>query len=531
MQALELLAPAPSATNGEEPPANNLRGSPGSDGEFGRLMEHALSPDKKKEANPAAAPRKSKATDCSVGSHPIKVKSNQDTTASDTNISSPRTSSSDKAKKASNAPEETTTQPKENPPAAKSPADPAAIPPVTVDAGNEPLPVFLSLPLILQFVTGETDGLGAMNQCESSPTQTTPAAGAIKSFSNTTTSQTSIGAGKKPAGTSSGKISADASVTTPLIARTKILEPAGDAKTPAKSAVEGDSKPASVKDKGQNVAATDLKRESSDPVMNPPKPTEEKLRVVPPAADKPVEGLKNDGTGVAITALSMKKTENTNKVAGLDVQVLPGGTNDTARETVLPPHAVVMPVRSSEKFNSDFNLPVSSPLASASTAASDTSETSNIISLPSLTDARMRDVERTHDLVSMHALRMVDSTSNSLQMVIKPGAGTELSLELRHRNGGIEAEAVLQHGDFQLMNQHWPELQHKLEQRGIKLAPLGGEANSSAPDNGNSSRQQPSLEEAAQQASAFAEFTLAMNRGGATARLAPVTAGGWESWA
>jgi hypothetical protein len=133
-------------------------------------------------------------------------------------------------------------------------------------------------------------------------------------------------------------------------------------------------------------------------------------------------------------------------------------------------------------------------------------------------------------MVASHALRLVDSSASSLQVVIKPGAGTELSLELRQRNGTVEAEATLQRGDFQLMNQHWPELQQKLEQRGIKLAPLGGEENFLAGDNANFQQQQSSREDEAQRASAFAEFTLAVNPGGATARLA-TDYDGWESWA
>jgi hypothetical protein len=286
--------------------------------------------------------------------------------------------------------------------------------------------------------------------------------------------------------------------------------------------------------KGEKPVTAHLDR--IDPALDitPTNRNDDKFQESPPVIAKAAEPLKNDGTGVAITASLMKNSDKTNKVAGLDVQVLPGGMNGTARETVLPVQATVTAVRSSEKQNSDFNL----PLAQANPAPVDVSETASIVALPSLTDARMRDIERTHDLVSIHALRMVDAKSDSLQVVIRPGAGTELSLELRHRNGSVEAEAILQRGDFQLMNQHWPELQAKLEQRGIKLSPLGGETNFTATGNantgtGNFSRQQSSREEAAQQASAFAEFTVAMNRGGATARLAPVTAGGggWESWA
>jgi hypothetical protein len=115
-------------------------------------------------------------------------------------------------------------------------------------------------------------------------------------------------------------------------------------------------------------------------------------------------------------------------------------------------------------------------------------------------------------------------------VVIKPSVGTELSLELRHRNGGVEAQATLTRGDHQFLNQHWPELQQRLEQRGIKLAPLDGAANFLANDNGNFSQHQTSREEAAQQAAAFAEFASIGSAGGATARLAPVH-DGWESWA
>ncbi|MDR3459499.1 MAG: hypothetical protein P4N60_18885 [Verrucomicrobiae bacterium] len=340
----------------------------------------------------------------------------------------------------------------------------------------------------------------------------------------------------------------DAKTTLPLTATKTVLPPtdAGTAQPPADAKtvlssidartvlpLTGDIGTPTNPINGEKPAVIHLKQEGLDLTASLPAGSDDKFQAVPPVATKPPAGPSmNDGTGVAITASSMKNSDKTNKVAGLGVQDLPGGTNGTARETVLPARATVTAVSSSEKQNSDINL----PLPAANPAPVDVAETASIVALPALGDARMRDIERTHDLVSIHALRMVDAKSDSLQVVIKPCAGTELSLELRHRNGTVEAEAVLQHGDFQLMNQHWPELQSKLEQRGIKLAPLGGETNFSAAtgnnsNTGNFSRQQSSREEAASQASAFAEFTVAMNRGGATARLAPVTAGGWESWA
>jgi hypothetical protein len=237
---------------------------------------------------------------------------------------------------------------------------------------------------------------------------------------------------------------------------------------------------------------------------------------------------ENDGTGVAMMDSSMKKSANTNKVAGLDGTVLPGEGSLTALEKVLPTSAVAGPVRAVEGNSAaaSFNLPTTS-----APAAADFSNTQAVAVVPAFMEARLRNLERTHDMVALHAVRLVEGQTDSLSVVIKPGAGTELSLQLRQRDGGVEAHAVLQRGDFQLMNQHWPELQQRLEQRGIKLAPLGSETNFLTDSgSGFKQQQQASQEAEAQKASAFAEFALAGRALGATARLA-VGVSGWESWA
>jgi len=133
-------------------------------------------------------------------------------------------------------------------------------------------------------------------------------------------------------------------------------------------------------------------------------------------------------------------------------------------------------------------------------------------------------------MMAMHAMRLVESKSDVLSVVIKPTVDTEMSLELHLHPEGIEARATLTRGDHEFLNQHWPELQQRLEQRGIKLAPLGGEADFSAGGNNQFHHQQTSQEEAAQKASAFAEFAAVGTNGGASARLA-VVHDGWESWA
>ncbi len=235
----------------------------------------------------------------------------------------------------------------------------------------------------------------------------------------------------------------------------------------------------------------------------------------------------NTGTGVATDAPVMKKTRNENEVAELDVQVLPVGKTGADHGTVSQPHTAMSLLRTVETANQDFN----SQLPTVSAANPVTTEAASVIAVTPLGDAHLRTMERTAEMMSMHSVRLAKSDAESMSVVIRPGAGTELSLELRQRDGAVEAHAVLSRGDFQTLNQYWPELQAKLEQRGIKLAPLGGESNFTSAGNGNFSRQQQSTrEESAQQASAFAEFAVAINRGGATARLATIT-GSNEWWA
>ena len=238
----------------------------------------------------------------------------------------------------------------------------------------------------------------------------------------------------------------------------------------------------------------------------------------------------NAGTGVANTNSPMKNPLKTNKVAGLDAKVLPVGETGDADEKNLPPQLLVTPVRSAESHSSDLSF-------ASDNGASQTAENTaalKTVDLPSLTDARMRALDRTHDMVALHTMRLVESKSDVLSVVIKPSVGTELSLELRQRADGVTAQATLTRGDREFLSQHWPELQQRLEQRGIKLSPLGSEGDFSSLDGGSFQQSQYShtdQEEAAQQASAFAEFAATSPvSGGASARLA-VVHDGWESWA
>ena len=137
--------------------------------------------------------------------------------------------------------------------------------------------------------------------------------------------------------------------------------------------------------------------------------------------------------------------------------------------------------------------------------------------------------------MALHAIRLVDSKLESVRVVIKPGADLQLSLDMRQRGDAIDARVVLQRGDFGHLNQHWPELQQRLEQRGIRLAPLAGSENS-ATDSGAKGFQQPQHEYANPDlvlASAFDGFVPASSSIPSTtpSTVSATALRGWETWA
>ena len=134
--------------------------------------------------------------------------------------------------------------------------------------------------------------------------------------------------------------------------------------------------------------------------------------------------------------------------------------------------------------------------------------------------------------MASHALRLSHSEGNeSLRVVIEPGGGTRLSLELRLHNGEIEAQALLHRGDYDFLNTHWTELQQRLEPRGVHLAALECPTQ---PGTNQRQSQQPGQQAADEPPprSAFAEFAFdgVMEDSPAARRSRSKTYNGWETW-
>ncbi len=235
------------------------------------------------------------------------------------------------------------------------------------------------------------------------------------------------------------------------------------------------------------------------------------------------------GTSVAQQDVPMKKTRNYSETAMATGKNLPGAAISAGAGKNLPLHenaAGLTLSRSGQMMasvvaNSSLeNLPVDAAQPSADLAAGAASA-----------DLRLRTLNRVQDMVVLHAGRFSDSVNVSLQVVLKPGAGTQMSLELRQRGDGVEAQAVLQRGDFGHLNQQWPALQQQLEQRGIRLAPLTSDVNFAGGEGAHNfqDKQKQSDEPNLFPAGAFAGNAPA----GLQVQMAAdvETHRGWQSWA
>jgi hypothetical protein len=224
----------------------------------------------------------------------------------------------------------------------------------------------------------------------------------------------------------------------------------------------------------------------------------------------------------------MQKAQKTNEFSALAEQKLPvSPAGNTGEDLPVGTGHAPNPMPHSDKseLSTVSGTAISSP-ASPAQAASLGSEVSQ---WPSVGPARS--LERAHDLMSLHAFRLRDSGADSLQVVIKPGAGLQLSLNLQMRNGNVEMHATLQRGDFDLMSRHWRELQQQLEPRGIRLGALtcgeqfAGSGNPLFQDSGRHQTAEDTL-----RTGALDDFSLAgaLKPAAATQTSTPR---GWEKWA
>ncbi|HTV41957.1 MAG TPA: hypothetical protein VMF08_15345 [Candidatus Sulfotelmatobacter sp.] len=238
-----------------------------------------------------------------------------------------------------------------------------------------------------------------------------------------------------------------------------------------------------------------------------------------PAAQTPPD---SNGISIAKQDISVNQADKTNKIAGQTEKVLPGNN-------VLAAHGNSPVAGSIHMEQVAATVPVGDQGSSNSPAA-----TGQIQAMPVSSASHTSGLERTQEMITVNAVRLSDSGNNAMQVVIKPDAGTQLSLELRQHGTDVQVQVVLQHGDFNHLSQQWPDLQQRLTQRGIHLAPLAdnpGGAYGSGGESFQQKQQQP-----AEPASELQMASLSGRQVVPTIVHAPLIARvpmqqGWETWA
>lgn len=91
---------------------------------------------------------------------------------------------------------------------------------------------------------------------------------------------------------------------------------------------------------------------------------------------------------------------------------------------------------------------------------------------PALGPAPAETVERLSRLVAEEAALVRRHRSESLSVVLRPDAGTELYVHLSRKDGQVEAVVRCERGDFVLLNGLWGQLQESLARHQVRLAPL-----------------------------------------------------------
>ena len=81
-------------------------------------------------------------------------------------------------------------------------------------------------------------------------------------------------------------------------------------------------------------------------------------------------------------------------------------------------------------------------------------------------------VERINKLVGREVVLFRQHSSDSMAVVLRPDAHTELFLHLSRRDGQIEASVRCERGDFYQLNALWSQLQEALAHQKVRLNPL-----------------------------------------------------------
>lgn len=136
--------------------------------------------------------------------------------------------------------------------------------------------------------------------------------------------------------------------------------------------------------------------------------------------------------------------------------------------------------------------------------------------------------------IRRHVELLKSSTTEKLDVVLRPDAQTELRLQVEKVNGQIHVQVRCDRGDFASLEAHWGTIQNTLTAQGIRVEPLQQGNGAQLQQNGSHSSQNFSGKHSNEREERAAisieqEFT---NREATRSKTSRSSAGrGWQSWA
>jgi hypothetical protein len=316
--------------------------------------------------------------------------------------------------------------------------------------------------------------------------------------------------------------------------------PLASALTPSAAAALQENQPTmSAASPGSNPAganpppagAAEVAVSTAPNLPGPDSCVEGKVAILESASSDPAPSLseppgKSTGISAAKQPALMKTGDQAKQFSDPAEQKLP-----TESAGTVAPALPASPARSAKPVEAPSRSELVTAPDNASVTRPDTTTSST--TSPNLSPISLaRSLERTQEMLTVNALRLRNSDEESWRVVIRPGAGLELALDVRQQADGIAVRAALQQGDFDFLSRHWPDLQQQLEARGIRLSPLTSEPSASGGDaSASQQRGSPAQAEEASPGSSGRGLTLEGVVAIANAGAPPVKTNGWETWA
>jgi len=230
---------------------------------------------------------------------------------------------------------------------------------------------------------------------------------------------------------------------------------------------------------------------------------EVEIPAVSPALLRRASELPFSGTAAAKLERSMDRSTEQNQIAGLREQKLPPAGRSVAGGDLRPlaDHAVELargasverPDKAQRTVGEALMGSVLNPGAgSVNAAANGSSEVTS--------GGAVRSAEQILQNLTREVAQFKRYNAESMAVVLKPDAHTEIFLHLVTRNGQIDIQARFERGDFTSLSGQWAQLQQTLSQQGVRLGNLQESFNppSSQPQAGGSDWSQGQMQHGGQ---------------------------------